>query len=97
MTMGQTTWRLLKFRPGLFLTTIFFRGIDDIAPFLAGVIMKGFFDALTGQAEAGVSLPGHLSRVLSLLSLATASPFLVRLLHGRAGGMLLKRFCGKIL
>ena len=53
MTMGQTTWRLLKFRPGLFLTTIFFRGIDDVAPFLAGVIMKGFFDALSGQAEAG--------------------------------------------
>ena len=53
MSMGQTTWRLLKFRPGLFLTTIFFRGIDDVAPFLAGVIMKGFFDALSGQAEAG--------------------------------------------
>ncbi len=53
MTMGQTTWRLLKFRPGIFLATIFFRGIDDVAPFLAGVIMKGFFDALTGQAEAG--------------------------------------------
>ncbi len=53
MTMGQTTWHLLKFRPGLFFATIFFRGIDDIAPFLAGVIMKGFFDALTGQAEAG--------------------------------------------
>jgi len=51
--MGQTTWRLLKFRPGLFLSTIFFRGIDDVAPFLAGVLMKGFFDALTGQAEAG--------------------------------------------
>jgi len=53
MTMGQTTWRLLKYRPGLFLATIFFRGIDDVAPFLAGIIMKGFFDALTGQAEAG--------------------------------------------
>ena len=53
MTMGQTTWRLLKLRPGLFLATIFFRGIDDVAPFLAGIIMKGFFDALTGQAEAG--------------------------------------------
>jgi ATP-binding cassette subfamily B protein len=52
MTMGQTTWRLLKYRPGLFLATIFFRGIDDVAPFLAGVIMKNFFDALTGQAEA---------------------------------------------
>jgi len=53
MTMVQTTWRLLKFRPGLFLMTIFFRAIDDVAPFLAGVLMKGFFDALTGQAEAG--------------------------------------------
>ena len=53
MTMGQTTWRLLKFRPVLFVTTIFFRGIDDVVPFLAGIIMKGFFDALTGQAEAG--------------------------------------------
>ena len=53
MTMGQPTWRLLKYRPGIFLATIFFRGIDDVAPFLAGVIMKGFFDALTGQAEAG--------------------------------------------
>lgn len=52
MTMGQTTWRLLKFRPFLFLSTIVFRGIDDVAPFLAGVIMKNFFDALTGQAEA---------------------------------------------
>ena len=51
--MGQTTWRLLKFRPLLFVSTIFFRGIDDVAPFLAGVLMKGFFDALTGQAEAG--------------------------------------------
>lgn len=53
MTMGQTTWRLLKFRPGLFLATIVFRGIDDVAPFLAGVLMKSFFDSLTGQAEAG--------------------------------------------
>ncbi len=52
MTMGQTTYRLLKFRPGLFLSTILFRGIDDVAPFLAGVLMKSFFDALTGQAEA---------------------------------------------
>ena len=52
MTMGQTTWRLLRFRPGLFLATIVFRGIDDVAPFLAGVLMKNFFDALTGQAEA---------------------------------------------
>tara|TARA_B100001123_G_scaffold451305_1_gene630377 strand:+ start:177264 stop:178961 length:1698 start_codon:yes stop_codon:yes gene_type:complete len=35
------------------LATIFFRGIDDIAPFFAGLVLKAFFDVLTGQAESG--------------------------------------------
>ena len=56
MTMGQVTWRLLRYRPGTFLATIFFRGIDDVAPFLAGVIMKSFFDVLSGQASAGFTV-----------------------------------------
>ena len=55
MTMGQATWKLLRYRPGLFLATIFFRGLDDVAPFLTGIIMKAFFDTLTGQAEAGLT------------------------------------------
>lgn len=55
MTMGQTTWKLIRYRPGLFLATIFFRGLDDVVPFLTGIIMKAFFDVLTGQAEAGLT------------------------------------------
>ena len=55
MSMGRTTWRLLRFRPALFLSTVFFRGIDDVAPFLTGLIVKFFFDSLTGHAEAGFS------------------------------------------
>ncbi|AWT59797.1 MAG: putative multidrug resistance ABC transporter ATP-binding/permease protein YheI [Candidatus Moanabacter tarae] len=51
--MRKVTWRLIKFRPLLFLATIFFRGIDDIAPFFAGLVLKAFFDVLTGQAESG--------------------------------------------
>ncbi len=53
MTTGQTALKLLRYRPGLFLATIFFRGLDDIAPFFTGLIMKAFFDALTGHADAG--------------------------------------------
>lgn len=52
-SMREVTWRLIKFRPLLFLATIFFRGIDDIAPFFAGLVLKAFFDVLTGQAESG--------------------------------------------
>ena len=52
-SMRKITWRLIKFRPLLFLATIFFRGIDDIAPFFAGLVLKAFFDVLTGQAESG--------------------------------------------
>ncbi|MEE2831816.1 MAG: ABC transporter ATP-binding protein, partial [Candidatus Latescibacterota bacterium] len=35
------------------LGTILFRGIDDIVPFAIGLIMKAFFDVLTGDADAG--------------------------------------------
>ena len=53
MTTGQSTIQLIRYRPLLFLGTILFRGIDDLVPFAIGIIMKGFFDALTGDAPAG--------------------------------------------
>ncbi len=53
MTTGQSVIKLIRYRPFLFLGTIFFRGLDDLMPFVVGLIMKGFFDALTGEAEAG--------------------------------------------
>ena len=53
MTTGQTALKLLRYRPGLFVSTVFFRGLDDLAPFATGLIMQAFFNALTGEAEVG--------------------------------------------
>ena len=55
MTTGQSALQLIRYRPLLFLGTIIFRGLDDLMPFAVGIIMKGFFDALTGEADAGFS------------------------------------------
>jgi ATP-binding cassette, subfamily B, bacterial len=53
MKTGGAAIQLFRYRPGLFLSTILFRGIDDLRPFATGLIMKVFFDALTGDAQAG--------------------------------------------
>ncbi len=53
MTTGQTALKLLRYRPGLFLATVFFRGLDDLQPFAVGLIMQAFFNALSGEAAAG--------------------------------------------
>ena len=46
MTTGQASIHLLRYRPLLFISTIFFRGLDDLIPFFDGLIKKAFFDAL---------------------------------------------------
>ena len=53
MGTGQAAIKLLRYSPGLFLLTILFRGADDLVPFLTGAVFKAFFDALTGDAQAG--------------------------------------------
>ncbi len=55
MTAGKSAIQLIRYRPLLFLGTILFRGIDDLVPFAIGIIMKGFFDALTGESPAGLN------------------------------------------
>ena len=55
MRIGQAAIKLLRYRPGLFLLTILFRGADDLVPLLTGLVMKGFFDAITGDAQAGAN------------------------------------------
>lgn len=55
MTTGKSVIQLVRYRPLLFLGTILFRGIDDLVPFAIGIIMKGFFDALTGESPAGLN------------------------------------------
>lgn len=53
MTTGKTALKLIRYRPKLFLGTVLFRGLDDLEPFFTGLVMKAFFDALSGEAAAG--------------------------------------------
>ena len=58
MTTGRASIRLIRYRPLLFLGTIFFRGLDDLIPLFDGLIRKAFFDALdpvTGGSGAGLN------------------------------------------
>ena len=43
MTTGQASVRLIRYRPLLFLGTIFFRGLDDLMPFLRRTYSEGIF------------------------------------------------------
>ncbi len=55
MKAGKATIQLLRFRPFLFLGTILLRGLDDLMPFVVGIIMKEFFDILSGDSTAGLN------------------------------------------
>ena len=55
MTTGQSSIQLIRYRPLLFLSTILFRGLDDLMPFFVGLIMQAFFNALSGDAGAGAN------------------------------------------
>lgn len=55
MTTGRASIRLIRYRPFLFLGTILFRGLDDLMPLADGLIRKAFFDALSGESEAGLN------------------------------------------
>lgn len=53
MRAGKATIQLLRYRPFLFLGTILLRGLDDLMPFFVGIIMKEFFDILSGDSASG--------------------------------------------
>lgn len=55
MSTGRSAWQLVRYRVGVFLGAILFRGTDDLMPFAVGLIMKAFFDTLTGDADAGLT------------------------------------------
>ena len=66
MTMIQTTWRLLKFRPGIFLATIFFRGREMAHPDFGRRILDRLMEDLDGiaVAEAHPSMQGNQMHII---------------------------------
>ena len=57
MTTGRASIRLIRYRPLLFLGTIFFRGLDDLMPFFDGLIRKAFFDTLDPTISGSILFP----------------------------------------
>ena len=56
MSTGKAAISLVRYRPGIFLVTVFGRGLDDIVPIANALIMKAFFDTLTGEAQGGMNV-----------------------------------------
>jgi len=51
--MWHALWRLMRYRPWLYVLSILFWGIDDVVPIVTGLLGRAFFDALTGDAVVG--------------------------------------------
>ena len=57
MPTGKFLWRVVRSRPLLYVTLIILRSlIFSGAPLLTGLIIRAFFDRLSGSAPAGLSL-----------------------------------------
>jgi ABC-type multidrug transport system fused ATPase/permease subunit len=56
MRLVRYTLALLRYRPGLFLWNTIVWGLFHGLPLLGGLAVRSFFDALTGQAQAGANL-----------------------------------------
>ena len=56
MRAWKYTWTLVRYRPGLFAANCVLWGLWHNVPVLTGIIAKAFFDALSGQSEAGYNV-----------------------------------------
>ncbi|MCY3739572.1 MAG: ABC transporter ATP-binding protein [Candidatus Poribacteria bacterium] len=80
MTTGRASIRLIRYRPLLFLGTIFFRGLDDLMPFFDGLIRKAFFDTLDPVISGSILFPGldnlmpFLDRLIGKVLFGTLDP-----------------------
>ncbi len=53
MTKGQAIWRLIRYRPGTYAASLLLWGGFYAMPLANGLLLRAFFDALTGKAGAG--------------------------------------------
>jgi ATP-binding cassette subfamily B protein len=71
---GKLIRQLLAYRPGLFVINVIAWGIIHALPVLSGIFVKFIFDALSGQAAAGVN-PWTFVVLLTLLNFGRIGTF----------------------
>jgi len=53
MSRRQAVWRLIRYRPGTYAVTLLLWGGFYVMPLATGLLLRAFFDALTGHAGSG--------------------------------------------
>ncbi len=53
MSRGQAIWRLIRYRPGTYAISALLWGGFYVMPLVTGLLLRAFFDALTGRAGSG--------------------------------------------
>lgn len=64
MTTRQFMWRLMRYRPWLYLINGALWTLIHLTPMVPGLIARLFFDTLTGAASAGIGLWGIIGLLL---------------------------------
>lgn len=52
----KTIWALIRFRPGIWLMNLLFMTVSMLAFQIPGLVMRRFFDAVTGGADAALDI-----------------------------------------
>ncbi len=80
MTTGQSMWRLLAYKPWLFLINLLLWGLVHSLPLVFGLLTKAIFDALAEGAQAGANV-WTLVALLSLTNLGRMGVFAAAFWH----------------
>lgn len=66
MKTWQYLWRLIAFRPGLYLFFALCWITVNLIPLLTGLVVRQIFDVLTGSAQASLTIGGLLALLIGM-------------------------------
>lgn len=67
MKSQKMVWRLLRYNPKLFFTALTIWTTFHLLPILTGLLIGAFFNALTGHAQAGFTIPTVIALLVSVM------------------------------
>lgn len=73
MSAWRFQWRLIRYQPWLYLLNVIFWTLEGFAPLVQGLIIKLFFDTLTGNAALTSGLWGLLALLVATIAAQIAS------------------------
>lgn len=68
MSAWRFQWRLIRYQPWLYLLNVIFWTLEGLAPLAQGLIIKLFFDALTGNAALTSGLWGLIALLVATIA-----------------------------